>query len=364
MYNLSKSDKACLLLPLTEMLGVKKRFEFLSLFDDIGEIFDTYRERREDIIAFTGDKFYEKLCELIETNAVDLLIDECVALGIVPISYTSCRYPDKLKQIFSPPVVIFCKGRVELLDNKSSLGVVGTRRASRYAIDVTKRFCADLSTNGVTIVSGMAKGIDGCAHLSTLDSNGDTIAVFGCGVDRVYPAENRHIYERLIVDGLVVSEYLPKTEPMPYRFPERNRIVVGLSDGILVVEAGEKSGSLITLDLAIEEGRECFIVPQNVDTRTGRGSNERLRAMPDALVIEPQDILKRFGIKEKGDNITDSIQLDFIEMKIVEILELGERHFDELLDLLDIKASELTGILTRLEIMGVVKDLGSNFYGV
>ena len=364
MYNLSKRDKACLLLPLSEMLGVKKRFEFLSLFDDIGEIFDTYRERREDIIAFSSDKFYDKICELIEANAVDRLIDECMALDIIPISYTSSRYPDKLRQIFSPPVALFCKGRVELLDKDPSLGVVGTRRASRYATDVTKSFCTKLSTNGITIVSGMAKGIDGYAHLSTLDNGGDTIAVLGCGVDRVYPSENRHIYDRLIVDGLVVSEYLPKTEPMPYRFPERNRIVVGLSDGILVVEAGEKSGSLITLDLAIEEGRECFIVPQNVDTRTGRGSNERLRAMPDSLVIDAEDILSRFGIKEKGDNITDSIQLDFIEMKIVELLELGERHFDEILELVDIKASELTGILTRLEIMGVVKDLGSNYYGV
>ena len=364
MFNLSKSDKACILLQSTEMLGIKKRFELLTLFDDIAEIFDTYKERRFDIIGFCGEKFYDKLVECIEGEAVDKILDDCTRQGIVPVCYTSSLYPDRLKNMQTPPLVLFCRGRIELLNPPISLGVVGTRRASRYGADTTKRFCKELSSAGICIVSGMAKGIDGCAHEATLQNGGDTIAVLATGVDRVYPSENRHIYERLIKDGLVVSEYLPGSEAKPYKFPERNRIVVALSDGVLVVEAGEKSGALITLDIAIDEGKECFIVPQNVDTRTGKGSNERLRAMPDALTLDGSDVLARFGIKQKGDTITDSVQLDFFEMKIVELLEVGERHFDELLEILNVKSSELGGILTRLEIMGVVKDLGGNFYGV
>lgn len=364
MYNLSKSDRACILLQSTEMLGVRKRFELLSLFDDIAEIFDTYKERREDIINFCGDRFYDRLVECIENEAVDKVLLDCRNGGIEPICYTSPRYPERLIGMPVPPLVLFCRGRVELLNSSVALGVVGTRRASRYGADVTRRLCQELTDAGICIVSGMAKGIDGCAHEATLNAGGDTIAVLATGVDRVYPAENRAIYERLVTNGLVVSEYLPGSEAKPYKFPERNRIVVALSDGVLVVEAGEKSGALITLDIAIEEGKECFIVPHNIDTRTARGSNERLRAMPDALILDSSDILARFGIKQKGDNIADSVQLDFFEMKIVELLELGERHFDELLEVLDIKPSELGGILTRLEIMGVIKDLGGNFYGV
>lgn len=364
MFDLTKSDKACLLIQATETLGVKKRFELLSLFDDIGEIFDTYKDRRDDVVGFCGEKFYDKLVECIQTNAVGRILEQCERLSIIPIAYTSKSYPTRLLNMHAPPIVLFAKGRVELLDSKHTLGVVGTRRASRYGADTTKRFCKDLASEGICIVSGMAKGIDGYAHEATLESAGDTIAVLATGVDRIYPAENRGIYERLIVDGLVISEYLPGSEAKPYKFPERNRIVVGLSDGIFVVEAGEKSGALITLDIAIEEGKECFILPQNVDTRTGKGSNERLRSMPDALVLDAGDILSRFGIKQKGDTITDSVQLDFFEMKIVELLELGERHFDELLDILEIKASELSGILSRLEIVGVIKDLGGNYYGV
>ena len=363
MFNLTKSDRACLLICATEMLGVKKRFDLYNLFDDIADIFDC-EDFYDDIVALCGEDFYSKLVECISNGVVDKVIDDCSKLGITPICYASPNYPDRLKNTSNPPLVIFCKGRLELLDHKCTLGVVGTRRASRYGADVTRNFCRDLSTNGVCIISGMAKGIDGYAHESTLAVGGDTIAVVATGVDKVYPSENRSIYDKLIINGLVISEYLPGSDARPYRFPERNRIVVALSDGVLVVEAGEKSGALITLDIAIDEGKDCFIVPHNLDTRTARGSNDRLRSMPDALVLEPGDILSRFGIKQKGDNITDSVQLDFFELKIVETLELGERHFDELLELLDIKASELTSILTRLELVGVIKDLGGNYYGV
>ena len=364
MFDLTKSDRACILLQCTDALGVKKRFDFLSLFDKPSDIFDVYRDRRKDIIDFCGDKFYDKLVECIETGAVDRLIDECMRLSITPVAYTSSLYSDRLRNLSAPPLVLFCKGDVNLLNHETTLGVVGTRRASRYGLDVTKKFCRDLSDADVCIVSGMAKGIDGVAHTSTIDSCGKTIAVLATGVDRVYPSEHRGIYDKIVEQGLVVSEYLPGSEARPYRFPERNRIVVGLSDGVLVVEAGEKSGALITLDIAIDEGKECFIVPANIDTRTGKGSNARLRAMPDALVLDSGDILARFGIKQKGDTITDSVQLDFFEMKIVDMLELGERHFDEILEALGITSGELTGILTRLELMGVIKDLGGNFYGV
>jgi DNA processing protein len=162
----------------------------------------------------------------------------------------------------------------------------------------------------------------------------------------------------------VISEYLPSSPPLAYRFPERNRIISGISNGLLVVEAGDRSGALITLDDAIEQGKEIFIIPSNINSRTAKGSNERLRAMPSALTIEVADVLDRFGKRAKEKKEADCIQLDFTEEKIIALLETDERHFDELLDETGLSPSELSSLLSRMEVLGLVKDLGGNYYGL
>ena len=364
MVKLNLDEKACVLLQVVDKLSINKRREILSLFDNYGDIFSKYLECRALLEKVGSQDFYERLDAVIKSGEVEALLDKCEKLGVVPVTYLSEDYPENLANIACPPLVLFCKGRVELLNSDLSIGVVGSRKVSRYGLDVAEKFGRDLARNGVTVVSGLARGIDSASHRGAIEEKGNTIAVVATGLDIVYPPENLSLFNEICESGLVVSEYVLGTPPMPFRFPERNRIINGLSDGLLVVEAGQKSGALITLDCAIEEGRECFIVPANIDSRTAKGSNERLRAMPHAITFDVDDILSRFGKRAKKKEEVSAIQLDFVEAKIVEALECGERHFDELISITELDPSDLSSLLTRMEISGIIKNLGSNFYGV
>ncbi|MBQ2714598.1 MAG: DNA-processing protein DprA [Clostridia bacterium] len=364
MVDLTKSEKACILLQCIDKLSVKKRLSVLSLFDDFGDIFDLYAEYRDIIVQKTSESFYDALKEGIEKDVVGRELIECDKLGITPVTYVSENYPDRLFNISAPPLVLFCRGRLELLSCDLSIGVVGSRKVSRYGVDTAEKFGRELADNGVVVVSGLARGIDTASHKGALSVEGDTIAVVATGLDTVYPPENLSVFNEICEKGLVVTEYVTKTQAQPFRFPERNRIITGLSDGLLVVEAGKKSGALITLDCAIEEGRECFIVPANINSATSAGSNERLRAMPHAITFDVSDILNRFNRTKKEVLDVSAIQLDFEEAKIVELLEAGEKHFDEILDMVDLDSPSLSALLTRMEISGIIKDLGSNYYGL
>jgi DNA processing protein len=193
-------------------------------------------------------------------------------LGVELVPMVDARYPARLREIFDPPPLLYARGRVELLGNLM-LGVVGTRRPTSYGMQVATRLSKDLSEAGLTITSGMARGIDTAAHRAVLEAGGDTIAVFGCGVDEVYPAENRKLAESIAEKGLVISEFPMGAPPYPQNFPVRNRIISGMSAGVLVVEGGEYSGSTITAKLASEQNREMFAVPGNVTSKMSWGPN-------------------------------------------------------------------------------------------
>lgn len=364
MSRLTGDEKACLLTSVIDSLGVRKRRALLSLFEKPSDIFEKYEFYQEEIVALCGKEYYAKLDLAIISDNVDKLIYECEQKSIDIVTLYSENYPELLANISNPPLTLFCKGKLELLSSKLAIGVVGSRKCSRYGLDVAKKFGEDLGENGVTVVSGLARGIDGMAHKGALAVGGKTIAVLASGVDVIYPPEHKELYREIVENGLVISEYLPQSSPISYRFPERNRIISGLSDGLLVVEAGEKSGALITLDEAIDQGREIFIVPSNVNSHTAKGSNEKLRSMPTALTIDSTDVLSRFGIKKQDKVAVDSIQLDFMEEKIISLLETGERHFDELLELTELPSSELGSLLSRMEVCGLIKDLGGNYYGL
>lgn len=347
-----------------DLLGLKKRRALLSLFVEAGDIFDCYKQKADEIIGLCGEEYYQKLADAIQNRLDEKLAHECDQKGIKIVTYYSKEYPELLSNIYPAPLVLFCKGDTSLLSSDLLIGVVGSRKCSRYGLDASRTFAKELGENGVCIVSGLARGIDGQAHKGALDIGGKTIAVLASGVDIVYPPEHKDLYASIVEKGLVVSEYLPGSSPIAYRFPERNRIISGLSDGLLVVEAGEKSGALITLDEAIEQGKEIFIVPANINSHTAKGSNEKLRAMPTAITIDSADILNRFGKTKQEKVKVDSIQLDFTEEKILELLETGEKHFDELLDQCDLPPSELGSLLSKMEVLGLIKDLGGNYYGL
>lgn len=211
------------------------------------------------------------------------------ATGAFLIPIHDARYPASLKQIFDPPVALYARGRIELLQTVT-LGVVGTRRPTAYGVAVAERLSSELSHAGLTIGSGMARGIDTAAHTAVLDSAGNTIAVFGSGLDHIYPSENRKLAERLFQNGLVISEFPLGTPGYPQNFPVRNRIIAGISAGVLVVEGAQYSGSAITARVALDQGRDVFAVPGNITSKASWGPNLLIK-QGAKLVQEVSDIL-------------------------------------------------------------------------
>lgn len=186
-------------------------------------------------------------------------------------------YPNKLKQIIDPPQVLYYLGDIMLLQN-NCLAIVGCRNASQYGIKIAKIFANEISKAGITIVSGLARGIDTTAHKYALSSIGKTIAVLGCGIDIIYPRENEGLFKDIINNGgLIISEFEPGTAPLKENFPKRNRIISALSEGILVVEAKKRSGTMITVDCALEQGKDVFVIPGNIDSLNSVGTNELIK---------------------------------------------------------------------------------------
>ncbi len=223
--------------------------------------------------------------------------EKAVKLGVVLLPITDARYPARLREIFDPPPLLYARGRVELL-GKLMLGVVGTRRPTAYGTQVAARLSKDLAEAGLTIVSGMARGIDTAAHRAVLEASGDTVAVFGCGVDEVYPSENRKLADQLAEKGLLISEFPMGAPPFPQNFPVRNRIISGMSAGVLVVEGGEYSGSTITAKLAAEQNREMFAVPGNVTSKMSWGPNLLIK-QGAKLVQEWNDVVAELKAEDR-----------------------------------------------------------------
>jgi DNA processing protein len=263
-------------------------------------------------------------------------------------------FPSSLTAIFDAPAGLFVRGRGEfdLLD-RPSVAVVGARSCSAYGADVARMLGRELAAAGLVVVSGLARGIDGHAHRGALDAGGLTVAVLGCGVDRDYPAAHAELAARIGERGLVVSEYAPGLEPAPWRFPARNRIVAGLAQATIVVEARERSGALITADLALEEGREVFAVPGEITSSLSAGSNRLLRngAAPLTAV---SDVLETFGIEPEAAVVP--AELGETAALVLARLETEPLPADALARTLGLEPGALAAALTELELAGAVSE--------
>jgi DNA processing protein len=310
-------------------------------------------------------------------------------MGVTLVTVGDPRYPQRLREIYDPPILLFARGKVELLVS-IAVGVVGTRRPTPYGIAVAERLSADLAHAAVTIVSGMARGIDTSAHKGTLAAGGDTVAVLGCGVDIVYPAENRKLYSEIAAKGLIVSEFPMGSTAFPQNFPIRNRIISGLSFGVLVVEGAQYSGSAITAKLAMDQGREVFAVPGNITSKASWGPNLLIKQgakvvqdwndvvvelPPEARrqLIDKAKIKAGLGVDESTAGEQASLldgtgpQVEGVARKALEALQVdAATHLDNLLEKLpDTSASEIIAALFELEMLGLVKQLpGKNFVKV
>lgn len=250
-----------------------KQSELLKIEDiNMLDVFEIEKSKNYDLI-----KKYENY---INKNEITI------------ININDKHYPEKLKNIYDPPVVLFAKGNLELL-NQNGLAIVGSRNATEYGLKQSYTMAYNLSKSGLAIISGLAKGVDKMAHLGAINSKGKTIAIIGCGLDIIYPKENYEVYQKIFNEGLIISEYIVGTRPMPENFPMRNRIISALSDGVLLIEARKRSGAMITIDFALEYGKNVYAVPGNLDNELSEGCNFLIQEGAK-MVTNYKDILEDY----------------------------------------------------------------------
>ncbi|MEA5114300.1 MAG: DNA-processing protein DprA [Geobacteraceae bacterium] len=274
-----------------------------------------------------------------------------------------CRdFPCLLLQIPDPPPFIYVKG--ELKAHETAIAIVGSRRASPYGLEATYRFARELSSHGIAVVSGMARGVDTSAHRGALSGGGRSIGVLGCGIDVVYPAENRSLFTEMVEKGALVSEFPLGTKPVAENFPRRNRIISGFSAGVLVIEAAEGSGSLITAQCALDQGRDIYAVPGSINSPLSRGSN-RLIKQGAKLVERVEDILEELPARANSVGkapLPPSPCFSPQEASVYSLLSPVPLHIDEIAAKCALTASEVSAILLRLELSGAISQLpGKHF---
>ena len=320
-----------------------------------------------------GSSLLERLVSFIEPGeasparrAAELLarVDDLLAAaaraGTEPIASTDARYPAQLRTIADPPPVLWVRGEPACLSLRA-VAIVGSRAASAYGLSVARRLAFDLAASGVIVVSGLARGCDGAAHEGALEAGGQTVGVVGCGPDVVYPAEHRNLYGRVVRQGAVVSELGPGTPPLPHHFPWRNRIISGLSAAVVIVEASEKSGSLITAACALEQGREVMAVPGNVLTERHVGSH-RLLTDGARLVQSARDVLEELGWDSgpTGPPGVSGARREELREPLLAHLPPGEDcDVDQLAARSGLPAAAILHDLTRLELNGAVRRTGA-----
>lgn len=353
------ATKILLALSCVEELSCKKKHALIDSVDDVEELVEMLNEPL--VCRVLGDDNAKAFNRHFED--IDRIINELEKREIHWLTYLDDEYPSSLVDLYENPIVLFVKGNVDALKMRC-ISVVGTRRPTRYGSKVAEEFSREFSRAGLCVVSGLARGVDGIAHKACVDNDGVTIAVFAGGLDIIYPAEHRGLAENILAKGgALISEYPLGAKPLQYHFPERNRIVSALSEAVFLPQAAKKSGSLITMRLAIEQGKEIFIVPAGIYDEESEGANALLREMPHALVISPEDVLDALHIKREFVE-KEPIELTLVENQILEALKDGDKHFEELLEETKLNVSELTNVLFELEIEGLLNKISGNYYSL
>lgn len=307
----------------------------------------------EEFIIFKHQVEPDRLLENLNREKIKVLTIDDVA------------YPKLLKQIYDPPLLIYYRGDLNAFSD-FSLAIVGTRKFTAYGQQVTEKMVRELVANGLTIVSGLALGIDALAHAATIDAGGTTVAVLGCGLDQqsIYPSQNRYLSDKIQAHGgVVLTEYPLGTMPLKHHFPQRNRLISGLSLGTLVIEAGEKSGSIITAMHALEQNRDVFAIPGNIYSAYSSGTNSLIK-LGAKLISSAKDIIETFDLSqavaytESKKIIPESAE----EKLILDKLNHEPVHVDELMRLTKLDASIINSTLTIMEMKGMIKNLGGMQY--
>jgi len=355
-------------IPLRNINGVGDKIfkKLLSIFKSPAEVFGA---EKNDLLKVSGIgiNIIDEIKQFDDWDRLRKVCAKISRMGYKLIKYTDESYPENLGRIYNPPVLFYSKGDIDIKDSKS-VAIVGSRQPDRYGRTVTEKLVKELVGNGFTIVSGLAKGIDTMAHKSALKYGGRTIAVLGSGLDYIYPYENRNLYHEITLNGAVISEFALGTKPESGNFPRRNRLISGLSLGVLVVQAAEGSGSLITADFALEQNREIFAVPGSIGNTLSLGTNKLIQRGAK-LVSEVDDILEELDNlfeschKYKStSNIQLSVELNEDELKVYRNLGNKPVHIDQLINTTNMNTSKVLHILLDMEVKELVYQLPGKYY--
>ena len=346
------------------------RVTFKKLVAHFGDPAAVFSSTSSELSAIEGldANVIEGLCDFAEWEEVEKEIRRAEQAGATLIPFSDPNYPPRLRMIADPPPLLYVKGEI-CADDDRAVAVVGSRSASEYGQRVARNLCRDLASLGFTVVSGMARGLDGAAHEAALSAGGRTLAVLGSGVDRPYPPEHEKLYHRIREKGAVISEFPMGTRPLAFNFPARNRLISGLSLGVVVVEATEKSGSLITAALALEQGREVFAVPGEVGASRSRGTHRLIR-QGAKLVESAADIVEEIApqLLNRGSESRPCAQRMLPQQaraearKVLALLQEHSAHIDEVIERSGLSPAEVSEILLDLELQGYVRQLAGKRY--
>lgn len=347
-----------------------------TLIESLNDLRDILRLKKPDLTSVPG--LGEKTAEKILTFPFEERLEKELAIAekrkVRILTCLDDDYPQQLNNIYSPPLVLYVQGEM-LSDEEVAMAVVGTRHATEYGKVTASRISGDLAARGIVIVSGMARGIDAVAHMAAIRSKGRTIGVMGSGLDVIYPSEHRKLYSQIAGSGAVITEFAFGTKPDKSNFPIRNRIISGLAYGTLIIEASEKSGTLITGKYSLEQGRELFAVPGNITSKQSIGTNflikkgAKLVQRSDDIINElPDYLIKRLkktnidSAAEKSSAV-EKIVLDENEKKVLSVLEFDKpKHIDIVCSLLDEEPGKVWQYLLSLEIKNAVVQLEGKLF--
>lgn len=345
---------------LVKGIGAVRMRALLAYFDSLEDAWNAPAEQLQE--AGLSPRLAESAVNLRAKVDLEKIWNQIEKQGISVLTWDDELYPPRLKEIEQPPPVLYARGEITL-DDHYAVAIVGTRRVTPYGRQIAEDLAAFLAGQGITVVSGLARGVDAVAHSAALKAGGRTIAVLGSGVDKIYPPEHLQIAEKMMKQGAVVSDYAVGTPPESANFPPRNRIIAGLSLAVVLVEAGEASGALITADFATEQGREVFAVPGSIHSPASRGTNRLIRsgARPLVAVDEVLEALN-LDVVARQEAVSESLPEDPTEARLLQLLGGEPLHIDELRARCGLPAAEVGASLAMLELKGRARQVGGMQY--
>jgi DNA processing protein len=356
----SKDIKYCVGFSLVPGVG---RVRFAQLENYFGSLEDAWRADPAELKrAGLDSRAVRAITATRPKLSLEAEMEKLKRYGVKVFRHNDPEYPARLKEIYDYPPVLYVRGSL-LPEDEWCLAVVGTRRATVYGRQVTEELVTDLARSRITVVSGLARGIDSIAHDSALEAGGRSIAVFGCGLDMVYPSENAALARRIMEQGALVSEYPLGTKPRAENFPRRNRIMSGLSLGVLVIEASKTSGAMITARLALEQNREVFAIPGSILAPQSSGTNYLIQEGAK-LVQDYTDILEELNLTTVAQQmeIKEVIPASDIETQLLKQLGAEPAHIDEVCRHVKLPVSQVSSTLAMMELKGLVRQVGTMSY--